>query len=163
MPRSGTRIIPSPSGDSRTSSRKGRKKGTVDFSLRGFLPCPFEKLGGVMPVEAATEENSVVIKRAAMYGEKVRLAEDAVREDERKIHRAAWTELLNSIRCTPLEEPARAAYWEAYVWRDNALILLASWVRGMAAQQASETRRLEGSSGEVAPQARDEEARRYSG
>jgi hypothetical protein len=73
-----------------------------------------EKPGGDISMEVGDEEGSAIIQKAAQYGEKVRLAEDALDEAERKIYRVAWVEFLNSIRRTPLEEPARAAYWDAY-------------------------------------------------
>lgn len=63
--------------------------------------------------EEITEENSVIIRRSAKYGEQVRLAEDANDKHARLSARRAWVALLNSLRGTPLEGPARTAYWDA--------------------------------------------------
>lgn len=55
-----------------------------------------------------------VVAQARQYGEEVRLAEDKKMESLVASKRRAWEKLLNSVRGTLDEVPARNAYLDAY-------------------------------------------------
>lgn len=64
-----------------------------------------------------------VLREARYYGEQVRLAEDDNLQATRTANREAWEELLDDLRGTNLEIPARDSYWGGYLNYEPVIVI----------------------------------------